>query len=246
MYVYDYYIWKKFWENIYEWSWLLASSKDDAMNILEEDFNLKGQLQRSPVRSNQKKDMYRLSLYVKCDINTYLRNMTKVHNCKLCNRWFRKMTNKWYVYDWHEVYASIIDTNIYCSIDCLHRSKNLDSSSIFINSDYWVIYKITQKTTGMCYVWQTIRSRTLRRREHFTQGTSPKFQQAINSSDLTDRTFEIIEKVDKLQMVTNKNLLTHLEQKRIIYYDSINNWFNTVWPKYIGNDENRVITTTMI
>lgn len=228
MKVYDYYIWKKFGENLHEWSWLLAEDKDDAMSILEEELSLQGMLQWTPVRKNQKKDMYRLSLYEKWDIESYIKDKTKKNICTHCWRVFRKMTTKWYV-DLNEWQSYRLDDDIFCSYNCAidHKWDREILNMSYLSDWYGVIYKITHKDSNKCYIWQTIRSWTLRWWEHFTQWTAPKFQDAINCSELEHWTFEIIEKIPKEIVRKNPQLLTDLEAKWINHFNSIENWFNT-------------------
>lgn len=229
MKVYDYYIWRWFWNNIHEWSWLLAESEEEAMIILAEEFWLQWKLQWKPVAWNLKKEMYRLSLYEKWNIEQYIQDRTKKHSCSECNRIFRKMTNKNYIDPYEENdYVREENRKIYCSFDCAVKARWIEAiDSQYFSWDHWVIYKITKKSTGQCYIGQTIRSWTLRWWEHFTQWTSPKFQEAINSTPLEDWTFEILEKVPKDIVKHNKNYLTDLEAKWIAHFNSVEVWFNT-------------------
>lgn len=220
MKVYDFYIWKKFWENIHEWSWLLAESEEEAKKLLEEEYWLQWMLQFSPVRKNQKKDMYRVSLYEKWNIEMYIKDMTKKNECNHCKRIFRKMTHKWY-------YSNF--DSIYCSYDCFLTWTWLENKtwSCSSYSSSGVVYRIYKKSTWESYIWQTIRSWTLRWWEHFTQWTSPKFQNAIRSTPLNDWSFEIIEVIEWQYLSQNQYALSEAEEKWIRHFNSIENWFNT-------------------
>jgi hypothetical protein len=93
-----------------------------------------------------------------------------------------------------------------------------------------VIYKITHKPSGKCYIGKTEKSFSSRWASHFTQGlwaNGNKFKDAINSSNIADWLFEIVESVDKPCDLSKK------ETYWINHYNSIEEGLNST--KSIGH-----------
>ena len=128
-------------------------------------------------------------------------------------------------------------------IECANKPREQVKIPEGCDDDYYyagdqppVIYKITNKLTGKCYIGKTLRSFTLRWYEHFFQGTGPKFEEAINGSKYSDWTFEVLEVVD-IKKPDNSFLaegdremrernMSEREQFYIDKYDSIKNGYN--------------------
>ena len=87
-----------------------------------------------------------------------------------------------------------------------------------------MIYKITNKHNGLCYIGQTIRSFTLRWWEHIVRPSNCKFHSALKDSKISDWIFEVVEVIPS----GNKEKLDERESYWIRHYNSINNGFNTV------------------
>jgi hypothetical protein len=95
-----------------------------------------------------------------------------------------------------------------------------------------VIYRVTNKTTGMCYIGKTRQVFTLRWYQHFFQGGDTKFHKAIKGSPVTDWLFEVVEIVavpPEIEEMTEKDrFICAREQEWIKKHDSVANGYNTV------------------
>lgn len=84
------------------------------------------------------------------------------------------------------------------------------------------IYKITNKTTGMCYIGQTTQPFTLRWWQHVAHNGTEKFGGALKRSKITDWTFEL------LQVGIDIDELNEQERYYIRKFDSVANGYNSV------------------
>ncbi len=126
-----------------------------------------------------------------------------------------------------------------CSEECASaiREKNrpsnyLDFKEATAIHDY-VIYKITNKETGMCYVGQTKQAFTFRWYQHFYQPSDVKFHTAICEFPITAWIFEVIEKIDipediKYDKTAIRQLICNKEMEYVKKFDSIKNGYNSV------------------
>lgn len=101
-----------------------------------------------------------------------------------------------------------------------------------------VIYKITNKKTGLCYIGKTTQAVTLRWWQHFYQGSGgDKFQKEIKNTNITDWTFEVIEIIKPPKDYKDQNKINDLilerEQFHIQEHNSIENGYNSVTSKKI-------------
>ena len=141
--------------------------------------------------------------------------------CKVCNKNYNMLQLK---------QLNIYGSQEVCSSDCRHlnrRKENVDDyTKSYINQDFRpCVYKITNKTTGLCYIGQTIQCFTLRWYQHFFQSGDTKFHTAIKNSNPDDWSFEVIE-ILRNEKVSKKEL-DDREMFWINFYDSINNGYNT-------------------
>lgn len=88
-----------------------------------------------------------------------------------------------------------------------------------------VIYKITNKINGLCYIGKTKQPFTLRWWQHFFHPTGSKFHKAIQESQVHDWTFEIVEALSSQS--TDEEILKK-EQEWIDKMDSLLNGYNSV------------------
>lgn len=126
----------------------------------------------------------------------------------------------------------------FCSDDCKEDFRRKDEYELkrTVHSTTEispVIYKITNKQTGKCYIGKTTQVFTLRWYGHFFQTTGGKFQDAIWNSKYTDWTFEVIEMVEvpeetKKSISETERFILDRERFWINHYDSKNNGYNTV------------------
>lgn len=141
----------------------------------------------------------------------------------------------------------------FCSDSCkndnskLYQFTNLDNDGL-IGGSIPVIYKITNKSTGMVYIGKTTQVFTLRWYQHFFHLGKNKFHEAIKNSNLSEWMFEIQEVIQYPQYITeglknkisdggmNKYQLKEEMDKFIVererywinYFDSINHGYNSI------------------
>ena len=151
---------------------------------------------------------------------SYLYDLFEEKVCKVCTKKFRRI----------DLYN---DTNTkykgteYCSDRCSQigyeqRREEFSEAMCEANGNLPVIYKITNKATGKCYIGQTIQSFTLRWWQHIKWGMSDcKFHTAMQNSKVTDWIFEVIE------ICKSKEELNERESYHIRQNNSIHNGYNT-------------------
>lgn len=132
----------------------------------------------------------------------------------------------------------------FCSDTCrddngkMHQMQKLDNE-LLIGSAVPVIYKITNKVSGMVYIGKTSQVFTLRWYQHFFQFGSNKFHDAIKKSKFTDWQFEIIEIIEFPQEIKeNKDFTNYINNREkyiiererywINHHDSIVNGYNSI------------------
>lgn len=88
-----------------------------------------------------------------------------------------------------------------------------------------IIYKITNKKNGMCYIGETSKSLARRKSQHIYEamkrGLNDKLHKAIREDGKENFTFEVIAKAP------NYRTLTKMERNLIMKHDSITNGYNT-------------------
>jgi rRNA maturation protein Nop10 len=87
-----------------------------------------------------------------------------------------------------------------------------------------VIYRISNKNTGLSYIGKTKQPFTLRWWQHFFHPTTTKFHLEIQKSQVEDWTFEIVETLAK--EATDQHIAAR-EQFWINFYDSLNYGYNS-------------------
>lgn len=91
------------------------------------------------------------------------------------------------------------------------------------NSSNW-IYRITEKSSGKCYIGKTRNAPFFRWWNHLKHSTSP-FGVYLRTTKLSDWTFEVLE---ELPFEVKESTVLEIESKYIIQYNSIDNGFNTL------------------
>ncbi len=122
----------------------------------------------------------------------------------------------------------------YC---CAHCKDEHNSVRSFIEWEVTgknppIIYKISNKATGMCYVGKTTQIFTLRWYQHFFNSRGTKFHDAIKQHPVTDWMFEVIEIVkipeDFKDLQQINDFIFEREMFYINLFDSIKNGYNSV------------------
>jgi hypothetical protein len=221
-----------------EWAWkpidigyIEAVSKKEARSILEEEFNANLSM-RSKKEDIGTKNMYLLSLY---DPNDYWDNFWNgINECVSCFKEFTLLDrNK--LYDFEYIRSG------YCCPECEEigeRERREKAAEEYINKKMEenigvnnpCIYKITNKKTKKIYIGQTRQAVTYRWYQHFvTTSGGTKFYEEIKNGSITDWTFEVIETIEKKDIINidRDKFLSMREQYWINFYNSIINGYNT-------------------
>lgn len=112
----------------------------------------------------------------------------------------------------------------YCSSTCEIKAKEL-SIIQDISSNQIYIYRITQKSSGKCYIGKTKKLFIWRWEEHLKGDTGTKFHEELKKIKINDLTFEVLEVLPK--GMDDKDVFK-IESEYIKQFDSINNGFNTL------------------
>lgn len=204
---------------------VFAKNKKEAKKKVEEQFDRKLPLRVIYEKREQEPYLLRLTEIGESDLK--IKSLFDINTCEECSKEFRVIDN---YNDPHEFYKGFD----FCSNDCklAYRSKNraFVSNSCDPNSPHpTVIYKITNKESGMCYIGKTHQAFTLRWWQHFSSGDDNKFHKAIRDSKYTDWTFEIIEVIESApEGLNNDEYAFERESYWINEYDSINNGYNSL------------------
>lgn len=213
------------------WAWppiasdkVTAPDRKGAKALIEEEY---GKI--FPVRVLQKdldSNEFLLTIKEIQEDDHYLRGLFEVRTCKRCNSQF-KMIEKYMV-------NNPGGGKEYCCRDCRNAQTAEDADYAGYDAPSGhppVIYRITNKTTGLCYIGKTRQAFTLRWYQHFFQGTTTKFHKMIHTTPITDWTFEVLEVValpeEMTQMVDIDTYLSEREAFHIAAHDSIANGYNT-------------------
>jgi hypothetical protein len=94
-----------------------------------------------------------------------------------------------------------------------------------------VVYKITNKITGKCYIGKTTQAFTLRWYQHFFNNKGNKFHSEISNSKLTDWIFEVQEIIDLEENISRKekeSFIFERERYWINHFNSIEDGYNSI------------------
>jgi hypothetical protein len=139
----------------------------------------------------------------------------------------------------------------YCSHGCEREQYQVKKLRNGFNEDAQgihkpIIYKITNKVNGMCYIGKTTQAFTLRWYQHFFQGAGTKFHEAVRESPVTDWMFEVIEVIQIPDTCKTKpqchTFILERETYWMKHYDSIDNGYNSLESKLIEAifDDNQI------
>ncbi len=124
---------------------------------------------------------------------------------------------------------------LFCKSDnntCVENYKKEKFKNIELPDDFYYIksdsptfiYKVTEKSTGKCYVGKTRNAPFFRWWNHLTHSSSP-FGLYLRQTKLSEWTFEVLE---ELPSELPDPYVFQIESNYIIKFDSINNGFNTL------------------
>jgi hypothetical protein len=168
---------------------------------------------------------------------SHLQKLFEPQKCEQCS-------NTFYVIDKYNDHNCRNKGYTFCSDICKDENGKMSQfgkmhEDLINRSAVSVIYKITNKTTGLFYIGKTSQVFTLRWYQHFFQGGNNKFHEAIRKSKISDCLFEIHEIIEFPENLReDKNLRTYLadrekfilERERywINYFNSIENGYNSI------------------
>lgn len=197
-----------------------AKDKKEAKKLIDEEYQ-----QVFPLRVLKKdieKHHYLLSIKEIKDDDIQTKELFNTRICKECNSTFRRID----LYnDSNERYKGLL----YCSYECSesYRHKNLEFSHTLNGCVQPVIYKITNKNTGLSYVGKTTQVFTLRWYQHFFHPNNSKFHMAIICSKIDEWIFEIIEIISFPKDADQENYFSERERHWIKTLDTIENGYNS-------------------
>ena len=205
-----------------------AENKKQAVTLIEEEYGRK--FPQRILREDLGNEPFLLSIKeLHPDSFEYVELLTE-HTCKNCGIKHRRI----------DKYAE--KTQYYGSDYCSWGCYNYDSIRIKeeiqrnllgegIRPDFGgihspMIYKITNKITNQSYIGKTTQAFTFRWYQHVFQNQgSTKFHKALNTSNVTDWIFEIIEVLPK---EAGEKEISEREQYYITKFDTINNGYNSI------------------
>lgn len=214
------------------WGWpplhsglILAEDNKIARSKLEEEYGMK--LPGGRIRKGNIKQTMLLTIIDVAD-KPYLKKRFEKRTCEQCKC----------EYSLNEKY--LVGENCsqnFCSSYCMQIFKSNEGIEYNVNFDFngiheAVIYKITNKKNGLCYVGKTTQAFTLRWYQHFYQASGTKFHLAIKEFGIGEWTFEILEIMEKPGKFEDLKLkMLERESYWIRQLDSIKNGYNSVMPK---------------
>jgi hypothetical protein len=203
-----------------------AKDKKEAKLLIEEEYNKKFSLRvlNKDLNSNE----FLLNIE-EIKEGSHIWELFKQKICRNCG-------NSFYIIDKYNDHNVSYKGYEFCSSECNEEQKirgrifSYENSNLSGNN-FPIIYKITNKNTGLCYIGKTTQVFTLRWYQHFFQGGNCKFHNAVKESKFTDWNFEVIELVeipdDMKRFKDIENIILERERYWIGYYDSINNGYNS-------------------
>lgn len=201
-----------------------AENKKDAHKIINEEYG-----KQFPLRV-LKKDLDSNEFLLSIEpLNKHQERLFELKTCERCNNEFR-------IIDKYNDHNCKNKGDKYCSQECQNEDREIaaymhSQNTNLTGSSNPVIYKITHKSSGKCYIGKTTQVFTLRWYQHFFQSGDNKFHLEIKSSKVTDWNFEVIEYiVIPEHFKTSKEidqLIIERERYYIILFDAIDNGFNS-------------------
>ena len=219
-----------------------AENRPSAIVSVHEEYGVKfpTRVLKKDLQSNE----FLMSIKEVSETDKYTLGMFELNSCQHCSRDFKVIEK----YQFGETRGG----RDYCSARCADEAREVNrfkqANDYQNNFDFNgvhppVIYKITNKHTGKCYVGKTTQAFTFRWYQHFFQSKNKDtdFSKAIIGSKLSDWTFEVIELVmipDDIKSTEDINkLILARESHYINFYDSISNGYNSTIS--LGERENK-------
>jgi hypothetical protein len=176
------------------------------------------------------------------DSNEYLLAITEItensgharlftpRKCMICESEFR-------IIDKYNDHNCFNKGSEYCSDECKKEASMLSTvkwneDNVMNGKHIPVIYKITNKKTGLSYIGKTTQAFTFRWYQHFFQLGDTKFHREIKETEISDWTFEVIEVVKIPETINNYSeadkYIFERERSWINHHDSVKNGYNSI------------------
>jgi len=212
------------------WQWppiyadkITAADKKEARRIVEEEYGTK-----MPGVKLKNEDHAFLCTIDELKEKDHRHEWFEIKKCQACDKPFRIIDN----YRFNNNGGST-----HCSHNCRSESYMIKryqaEAEETASSHAPVIYKITNRVTGLCYIGKTTQAFTLRWYQHFYQSKKgTKFYEAVHAYPVTDWIFEVIEIIsipdDIKQLKKAEDYIFEREMHYIRIYNSIDNGYNSV------------------
>jgi GIY-YIG catalytic domain len=199
-----------------------AENKKAAKLLIEEEYGRK-----FPLRVLEKdlaNEHYLLNIQEIKDDDERTKGLFELRECMQCGLNFRTI-------DLYNDHNEIYKGREYCGHRCreLHRLENIgDQGEGWGRKSRPMIYQITNLATGLSYIGKTTQVFTLRWYQHFYQGGSCKFHQAIKTSKAEDWEFRILETAVAPEGTDKNQYLLDRERYWIEKLDTIDNGYNSL------------------
>ena len=220
-YGFDKWAWPPVWSGKVE-----AEDSKKARLLIEEEYGRRF-IMRDGV--NVKEEPFLLSIK---PMNEHLARRFELRKCEMCGNEYT--LNDAYITGSGGRFCSEECTANYRTQEDLRRSEGNVDSMGYLNPP--VIYRITNKHTGQCYIGKSIQSFTLRWWQHIKSGkggvSETKFHDSMHNSNLCDWTYEVIEVIqyppEVVVQLDKHRFILQREMHWINHYDSLRNGYNTL------------------
>lgn len=208
----------------FEWEWapiltgfIEADTKEEARKKIECEVGHTMTMRAKKCDVGTKFPFF-IAIYPSSDDNYFTKELKRKRVCKACGVEYTKHEKDML----HE--RRYAGREEYCSLKCCNDDsiKSSIEWSIANNKNGApVVYRISNKATGKCYVGQTRQPFTLRWWQHMQHNDTEKFGDAIKNSKVTDWVFEVVEVVSDIASLDAR------ERHHIELNNAAENGYNT-------------------
>ena len=198
-----------------------ADNRKDAKALVESEFNRK--FPTRVLKKDLAENSFLLGIKEIQDDDERTKSLFDLVNCEKCGKSYR-------VIDLYNDHNQMTKGQGFCSDKCKKESyyeNRPDRNTLSNGGSKPVIYSIYNTKTGMTYVGKTTQIFTLRWYQHFFQGGSTKFHNAIKESNVEDWQFSVIESIQVPTGIDIDSYISDRESFWINRFDSIKTGYNT-------------------
>lgn len=206
---------------------VVASDRKQAKEMIEEQYGRTFPT-RVLKRDTESNEFLLVIKEIKED-DFYTKKLFEVCTCKKCGMQYKVIEK----YQFGNSGGSYEFCSSLCKTEYNIASSYIDAHNKSGNGRYPpIIYKITNKINGKCYIGKTTQPFTLRWYQHFFQTTGTKFHTAIKEFSIIDWHFEVLEIIAIPEEFGNNvsqinDFIFEKETQYIKLHDSIRNGYNT-------------------